>query len=179
MHAAIYTWAAVQMRPGWVLDLGCEYGFGSLLIAEANPEVQVLGLDLDFSALGYSQGLPFKEKFPWVNASAHKLPVASGSLSGVYLINLLHLVENTAAILSEARRALRSGGLAVLSIPRAGSGETAQDNSRIEHLELEINAQFPEVIYPNKICGKVPCFPPQTFLLDQQASAWIACCRKN
>ena len=180
LHAAVYTWAAVQMQPGWVLDLGCEYGFGSLLIAEANPGVQVLGLDLDFSALGYSQGLPFKEGIPWVNAGAHELPVASGSLSGIFLINLLHLVENAAAVLSEARRALRSGGLAVLSIPWIGSREIVQDTSqRIEQLEAEINAQFLEVIYPNKICGQLPSFPPQTFLLDQQASTWVACCRKN
>ena len=180
LHATIYTWAAEQMRPGWVLDLGCEYGFGSLLIAETNPNLQVLGMDLDFSALGYSQDVPCKEKIPWVNASGHKLPIASESFSGVYLINLLHLVEDTAAVLSEARRALKSEGVAILSIPQNDSQETGQSRSPlIKQLELEINDLFSEVIYPNKICGQLPSFPPQTFLLDQQASIWIAFCRKN
>jgi SAM-dependent methyltransferase len=168
------------MRPGWVLDLGCEYGFGSLLIAETNPKLQVLGMDLDFSALGYSQGVPYKEKIPWVNASGHKLPIASESFSGVYLINLLHLVEDAVAVLSEARRALKSDGVAILSIPQNDSQESGQRRSPlIKQLELEINDLFSEVTYPNKICGQLPSFPSQTFLLDQQASPWIAFCRKN
>jgi ubiquinone/menaquinone biosynthesis C-methylase UbiE len=169
------------MQPGWVLDLGCEYGFGSLLIAETNPNLQVLGMDLDFSALGYSQGImPSNEKIPWINASGHKLPIASESFSGVYLINLLHLVEDMTAVLSEARRALKSEGVAILSIPQNDSLETGQSRfPLIKQLELEINDLFSEVVYPNKICGQLPSFPPQTFLLDKQASTWIAFCRKN
>jgi ubiquinone/menaquinone biosynthesis C-methylase UbiE len=180
LHATIYTWAAEQMQPGWVLDLGCEYGFGSLLIAETNPNLQVLGMDLDFSALGYSQDVPCKEKIPWINASGHKLPIVAESFSGIYLINLLHLMEDTATVLSETRRVLKSNGVAILSIPQNDSQEIGQSRSPfIKQLELEINDLFSEVIYPNKICGQLPSFPPQTFLLDQQASPWIALCRKK
>jgi ubiquinone/menaquinone biosynthesis C-methylase UbiE len=180
LHAAIYTWTAAQLRPGWVLDLGCEYGFGSLLMAEANPGLQVLGADLDLAMLGYSEGLSFKDGFPWVNAGAHELPVASSSLAGVCLMNLLHLVESPDLVLSEVWRVLKPGGLAVLSIPRPASGETAQDTSLcIEWLDALINVLFSEVTYPVKICGQLPSFPPQTFQLGQQASVWLACCHKN
>jgi SAM-dependent methyltransferase len=179
LHATIYTWAAVQLQPGWVLDLGCEYGFGSLLIAETNPGLQVLGMDLDFSALGYSQGLPAMSNISRVNASGYKLPIASESFSGIYLINLLHLVDDPVPVLSEASRALKPGGAAIVSIPLEGSGEARHSSRLIERLELEIKDLFSEVIYPKKITGQLPSYKLRTFLLDEQAMTWIAFCRKT
>jgi len=165
------------MRPGWVLDLGCEYGFGSLLVAETNPRLQVLAVDHDFSFLSYSRGLPVMESIPRVNASGYKLPIATGCLTGVYLVNLLHMVDDTAAVISETRRVLKSEGMAILSIPLDGSQETDQSrHSLIRHLANEIKKQFSEVIFPKEICGNLPSFPPQSFLLDQHASTWIAIC---
>jgi SAM-dependent methyltransferase len=180
LHATIYNWSARQIQPGWVLDLGCEYGIGSLLITEANPKLSVLGIDLDFPALCYSQGIPYKETIPWVNASGYKLPIASESLTGICLINLLHRVKNTDAVLSEAWRVLRSGGAAVLSLPPNDYLEKGQCRSfLIKQLGSEMEDLFSEVIYPNEIFGQFPSFPPQSFVLDKQASPWIAFCRKN
>lgn len=180
LHATIYTWAAAQIAPGQVLDLGCEYGFGSLLIRETNPSLQVLGLDLDLAAIRYSQGLGFMQRIPRVNADASKLPLASGSLSGVYLINLLHMTEEPNSVLSEAERVLQVGGAAIISIPREDLGPAGYSSSRfIQQMEVEINARFSRVMYPRRICGQLPSFPPQSFLLDQRASTWVAICRKN
>lgn len=180
LHATIYTWAARQIQPGWVLDLACEYGIGSLLIAETNPKLSVLGMDLDLPALGYSLGIPDKKKIPWVNASGYKLPIASESLTGICLINLLHLVENTTAVMLEASRTLKPGGVAVLSLPQADSWEKGQSRSPlIKQLSLEMECLFSEVIYPNEIYGQLPSYPPQTFVLEKLVSPWIAFCRKN
>lgn len=180
LHATLYTWAAKYMQAGWVVDLGCEYGFGSLLIAETNPKLHVLGIDLDFSALCYSQDIPGKEMIPWINASGFKLPIASGSISGVYLINLLHLMGESAFTLSEVQRVLKPKGMAVVSVPQFDTPETGQQRSRlINQLTKELNDWFPEVICPNIIRGQIPSFPPQTYRLDQTASIWTAICRNK
>jgi SAM-dependent methyltransferase len=179
LHATIYTWAAGQTPPGRVLDLGCEYGFGSLLIAETNPTLQVLGLDLDLTAIRYTQNIPSEDRIPRVNADASKLPIASESFSGVYLINLLHMVEDPCSVLSEVRRALMVGGVAIISIPREDPGEVEYCRSRfIRDLESEIHTLFSHVIYPYEICGQIPSFPARSFLVNQQVSSWIALCRK-
>jgi len=180
LHAALYTWPAGQIPPGWVLDLGSECGFGSLLIAETNPSLRVLGIDLDLPALRYSQSIDFHERTSRVNANAFKLPVASESFSGIYVINLFHMLEEPCRVLFEVWRALKSGGMAIVSIPREDSGEAGPCNSQpIGQLALRIADLFSDVICPDEICGQLPSFPPQSFRLDERASAWVALCRKS
>jgi SAM-dependent methyltransferase len=179
LHAILYTWAAGQTLPGRVIDLGCEYGFGSLLLAETNPMLQVLGLDLDLAALQYSQNLLINPGHYQVNADASKLPIASQSLSGAYLINLLHMVKEPGRVLSEVRRTLKVGGVAIISIPGEDPGKTGLSSLRlIQDLEFELNELFSQVVYPQEIYGQIPSFPPQSFPIGQQDSSWVACCRK-
>ena len=173
LHAAVYTWAAGQTPSGWVLDLGCEYGFGSLLIAQSNPKLRVLGIDLDLIAIQYTQQLSFSARIARVNADASHLPLGSECFSGIYLINLLHLVRDPIRVLSEVQRALKVGGIIVVSIPLPDAGEF------IPVLESEIKARFSRVISPQEIDGQIPSFAPQTFLLNQQDSLWIALCQKG
>jgi SAM-dependent methyltransferase len=179
LHATIYTWAADQTPPGWVLDLGCEYGFGSLLLAETNPMLQVLGLDLDLAALQYSQNLLINPGRYQLNADASMLPIASESLSGAYLINILHMVKEPGQVLSEVRRTLKAGGVAIISIPGEDPGKTGVGSSRlIQDLEAELRELFFQVMYPQEIYGQIPSFPPKSFPIGQQASSWVACCWK-
>jgi len=181
LHATIYTWPAEQIPPGWVLDVGCEYGFGSLLIAETNPGVHVAGVDLDLSALRYSRNtLSDDRMLERVNADAFQLPVESESVSGIYLINLLHLLPEPVGIWSEVWRALTPEGVAIISVPR----ELPPDGGPfgggcIEQLAAQARVFFAEVECPVEIRGHLPSFPPQSFRLDSMTSPWIALCRKK
>lgn len=177
LHSTIYTWPAAQMQDGWVLDLGCEYGIGSLLIAESNPKLQVFGLDVDLPALRYSQRESSGGSIPWVNADASALPLASESLSGIYLINLLNLVEEPARILSEVWRTLKPAGIAVIGVPR--EADRPADRADTQQLAAEIEALFAEVLYPEAISGTIPSFPSRSFRLNEPTSPWIAICRKD
>lgn len=180
LHAAIYTWAASLIQPGWVLDLGCEYGFGSLLVKETNPALKVLGLDLNFKFLDYSLSLPSLEWTPRLNASGSHLPISSGSLSGVYLVNLLHLVEDPTAIIAETWRTLKPGGAAILSIPMDASNPPKWGTSALtKYLEHELHSNFSHVNVLTKISGQLPSRSPLTFLLNQPSSPWVAFVRKN
>jgi SAM-dependent methyltransferase len=172
LHAAMYTWPARRIERGRVLDLGCEAGFGSLLISNANDGLKVVGIDLDLAALRYSRNMVGKRGVLCVQADANGLPVATESFSGIYLIHLLHLVEEPGRILSEARRALVPGGLAIVSAPG--------DEARLAgQLKSAMHGEFAEVFYPDEIRGQLSHYPAQTFRMDRWASAWMAVCRKD
>jgi len=180
LHAALYTWPAGQIQPGWVLDLGSECGFGSALIAETNPNLQVLGIDLDLPALRYARTMTARQRALQVNASAFRLPVASESFSGIYAINLLHLLEEPCEALFEVWRTLKSGGAAIISVPWEDNGEAGPCHSwPLGQLALRIADLFSDVICPHEICGQLPSFPVQSFRLGEGASSWVALCRKN
>jgi SAM-dependent methyltransferase len=163
-----------------VLDLGCEYRIGSLLIAETNPRLHVLAMDVDLPALRYSRGVPKDGRVPRINADACELPMSSESVSGIYLVNLLNLVEEPERILSEVWRVLRPGGVAIMAIPADSAleqdspvlGSTARLTSRIEALFAEVN-------YPDAICGSIPTFASRSFRVNQPNKPWIAYCRKD
>src|SRR5512139_1437855 len=80
LHAAMYTWPAARVPRGWVLDVGCEYGFGSVLINAANPALRVIGLDPDMPALNYSRDMLFGGSLRRLHGEGMHLPLASGSL---------------------------------------------------------------------------------------------------
>jgi SAM-dependent methyltransferase len=179
-HAAIYTWLAGRISSGWVLDLGCEYGFGSLLIAESNPQLLVTGMDVDVPSLRYAKKTQSAGRLHWVSADAHVLPLASECLSGIYLINLLNMVGEPVRVLSEVWRTLKPGGVAIVGLPAAGGPENRTPKpEHLEQLVLTMESLFAEVIQPASICGSIPSFPPQSFVLDQPTSPWVAFCRKG
>jgi SAM-dependent methyltransferase len=172
LHAAMYTWPARQIARGRVLDLGCEAGFGGLLIAAANNALEIIGIDLDLPGLRYSQNMLGKGGISCVQADACRLPVMTESVTGIYMIHLLHLVDEPGRILSEVWRALEPGGMAIVSAPR--------DEGRLDdHLRSALDGQFSEVLYPTEIRGRLPSYPARSFRLDGQASGWLAVCRKD
>ena len=179
LHAALYTWPAAQISPGCVLDLGSECGFGSLLITELNPSLQVVGMDVDAAGLRYSRTMSGKDRIAQVLGDARWLPIAPESFTGIYLIHMLHLVDSPDRVLSEVRRALKPGGLAVVSMPRYEAGHISQQvDPHTGPVSSALYTYFSEVSCPDAIRGQLPSLPPQAFRLDARASAWLALCRK-
>ncbi len=179
MHATLYAWAAKQLQSGRVLDVGCEYGFGSALAAESNPGVQVLGMDLDYAALRYSKKNLFIEELPLVNADVNNIPFYAETFSGVFLINLLHLVEEPERVLLDTCRILKTRGAAFISVPMDHRGMSVENQSKyIKQLELLINDYFSEVVYPDRIFGQLPSYSSRSFQLAHEDSLWLVMCRK-
>src|SRR5512142_996385 len=164
LHAALYTWPARQIQPGWVLDLGSEYGVGSLLIAQSNPGLQVLSADVDRAALRYSREMAATGRVARVESNALGLPLARASLTGIYIINLLHLLHEPGDALREAWRVLRPGGLAVVSVPRGSLAGDEHNGARlIEQIRSILEEQFSSSDFPEEICGRSGRFPARQF----------------
>ena len=166
------------MQSGWVLDAGSEYGFGSLLMRQANPRLRVLAVDVDRAALRYTKEVAPGEHVDGAEANALRLPVASESMTGVFLINLLHVLDEPGEALGEARRVLRTGGMAVVAIPRGHPAGGASNDELIERLKRLMLKQFRSCNDPEEIAGRVGAFAPRQYRLDRNATIWLAICRK-
>lgn len=55
IHLARYRYAATHVRGKRVLDMACGCGYGTALLAEKNPEVEVIGVDIDADAIAYAR----------------------------------------------------------------------------------------------------------------------------
>lgn len=167
-HASLYSSTAQHFEPGLVLDMGSEYGVGSTLMTWANPSIQIVGLDLDLQTLKTAK---FIQYAPYLlQANAHQLPFASGSFSGVCLVNLLHLVIDPKLVLAEAHRVLKVGGAALIAVPKsAGPNGEATDllASVVANLAKLV---FPDLKFPDVITGKLPNIPPQSFQIQEQST---------
>ncbi|MGD8603790.1 MAG: methyltransferase domain-containing protein [Anaerolineales bacterium] len=116
LHQGIYQWSARQFDPGWVLDVGTELGVGMGLMQDEDPHLKVLGCDVKIAPLKASRTLIGEFGQRMAQADAAMLPIASRSMTGVCLINILHLVDRPQMILDESRRVLKRRGRVVVYI---------------------------------------------------------------
>jgi ubiquinone/menaquinone biosynthesis C-methylase UbiE len=102
------TLAELLPESGPLLEVGVGTGAVSAGLAELGRDM--LGVDLSLPMLAVA-----RERLPGrvVAADALHLPVRSGSLAGVCLIHVLHLVADIPATLAEAARVVRPGGALV------------------------------------------------------------------
>jgi glycosyltransferase involved in cell wall biosynthesis/SAM-dependent methyltransferase len=108
--------AGVQARvpPGWLLDVGCA---GGRLVGAARAHGwRAIGSDLSLEACraaGRAAGAPA------VQARAEALPFRTGFCDALTLVNVLDHTARPGAVVREAARVLRPGGLLVLRVPNA------------------------------------------------------------
>lgn len=179
-HVAIYAWGAQALASGRVLDLGCEFGFGSAIILGTNPRLQVTAVDTDFSSLCYSGELVTSKRFSKVNANAARLPVQHQTVYGIFLVNLLHLVDQPSVVLSEVVRALHPGGYAVISIPQEHYFPLEKNRLIfLEQLERELSRLFTAVTYPQEISVRFPPDGDFVFSSKNPDDMWVALCQKG
>ncbi len=95
---------------GPILDLGCGTGGVLAHLGEFGP---AYGIDPSSEATGFchERGLPV------ALGSGMDLPFADSTFGAVLALDVIEHVEDDVAMLREARRVLRPGGVAVLTVP--------------------------------------------------------------
>ena len=98
-----------------VLDLGCGIGFTTARLAE---HYETYGIDAAPGHIWLT-----RRRAPTARltlGSAERLPYPDGHFAAVVMLDVLEHLANERAVVSEAARVLRPGGLLVLSVPHAG-----------------------------------------------------------
>jgi SAM-dependent methyltransferase len=112
-----HAWAYEQVRDvdGPHLDVGCNRGAFAGLLSETTARVGV-GVDVDRDDL-----LALRRAWPSVAAVAADasagLPFAPDSFGSVSLLDVAEHVSDDVALLEEARRVVRPGGVVVVTLP--------------------------------------------------------------
>lgn len=104
-HVAAYALCARFLPPGKVLDLGCGIGHSFELLGR-----ETVGLDLDPAALA-------GQNRETIAADMRDLPFPAGSFAAVLSVQSLEHVPDPERVLMEARRVLKSGGIAIFVTP--------------------------------------------------------------
>jgi ubiquinone/menaquinone biosynthesis C-methylase UbiE len=106
-------------RPGVVLDVGCGTGTFAGQLAEADPSVQVLGVDGDDDVLARAREkvTRFGERVQFSKSMANALPIEDASVDVVMASLLLHHLSPAVKLeaLREARRVLSPAGRLVIA----------------------------------------------------------------
>lgn len=108
--------AALPFRQGKVLDVGCAFGFATLLLARKG--YQTVGVDNSPRYIAWA-----KRRHPqgeYLLCSAESLPLADASFDGVLLLDVLEHVVDQAGVMGEVQRVLKPGGTLILSVPHRG-----------------------------------------------------------
>lgn len=121
--------AAVLPKAGRILDLGSGHGLLSLALSMGSDRREIIGIDHDQArvrlaerAIAQHESFP-KPRFEVGDLEKALATFASGSLSGIAMIDILHYISSAgqAALLHEAARALEPGGiLAVREVDHEG-----------------------------------------------------------
>lgn len=102
---------------GEVLELGCGVGAQMRLLLERFPRARFTGIDISREQLQAAHVQLADEvargRVELLEASAYRLPFADASFDAVYTYWVLEHLGNPLALLGEARRVLRPGGLLV------------------------------------------------------------------
>lgn len=131
-HAAEYEQAAIvqkeigkrlferldylNMKPRYVLDLGCGTGFFSKQLKQRYPKAQIVGLDLAGMMIQQahrSQSL-FK-KWPLIQADMMKMPFPSGVFDLVFANQAIHWASPLPEAMREISRVMHVDGCLMLS----------------------------------------------------------------
>jgi SAM-dependent methyltransferase len=102
-----------------VLDVGCSFGYGTAAVAAAPPARRIaVGVERDPAHLARG-----RRTFPWLtilDGDAAALPVPDACADAVLLLDIVEHLADPRDALTEAHRALRPGGVVVLSVPHRG-----------------------------------------------------------
>jgi 2-polyprenyl-3-methyl-5-hydroxy-6-metoxy-1,4-benzoquinol methylase len=121
MHLALEWLLPVARAGGRLLDIGCASGYYSVAFAKAGG--RATGIDISEASIALarrrSQRESVAERCEFLQGDMRSLPISEGDYDVVAMIEVLEHVRQQREAVGQALRALRPGGLLVLTTPHA------------------------------------------------------------
>lgn len=186
-HFRRYEWASRYVADKNLLEIGCELGVGAYYLAEKARFV--LGIDKSQDWLRQATELFRRDNLHLIAMDCAHLAVTDDSFSVVCLFEVIEHVINPRRVLSEARRALTSGGILLLSTPNrlvatadvdlVSPGDHIREFSYLELQELIGSFYSDFEFYGQRSLEIVPLRCMAGFPNFQTFSRFLVVCRKS
>lgn len=131
-HVARYRWSGAFAAGKRVLDAACGSGYGSRILKNAGAKL-VVSADLSPEAFTEAQRGNGSAELRLVRADVAALPVESASIDLYTCFETVEHVDADRALVAEAKRVLRDGGVFLCSTPNRdllSPGHTLRDRPR-------------------------------------------------
>lgn len=144
-HIARYQWAkTIVPKKGKLLDIACGAGYGTAVIAKANPELECLGVDYDERAIAYAREHYALPNLRFEKGNLVTWAIESGAPLGTFdcitsFDTIEHLLHREVAISNIAEN-LNDDGCLLFSTPIVS--EQPLLNPAWEHHKIEYSARF-------------------------------------
>ncbi|MEM4584194.1 MAG: methyltransferase domain-containing protein [Ignisphaera sp.] len=109
----------IPMYPNLLVDVGCDGGIMTKIIAKCSKAGTVLGIDIREESVEYARKT--KHGIEFYAADARNLPLRNGIADVITMLEVLEHVSNPVEMLREAHRVLKPGGLLVVLVPNSES----------------------------------------------------------
>lgn len=116
-HRARYYFAASYVQGKTVLDIACGTGFGEQILIESGAK-RMIAADYSDEALETTKRLGL-DAADLVRTDGTRLPFPDGSIEAITSFETVEHIPDYERFVSELRRVLRSGGVAIMSTPNA------------------------------------------------------------
>jgi ubiquinone/menaquinone biosynthesis C-methylase UbiE len=181
LHSFLVVAEHLRVPPGGrILDLGGGSGWVSELLTRLGFRPFTLDLSSSLLSIGTRRFARASLMPRFLVGDMMRLPVATGSMDAVVVLDALHHVPDVRAVFLEAFRVLVIGGQFILAEPGEGHAETQKSRGEmIEHgvLEREIHV-FEAMEYGRKAgfdhIRAVPHYVPNISMSPEQLTAAIS-----
>lgn len=114
---ALVLWALQKYAPGFesFLEIGCGTGQVLSAVARGFPEAEIYGSELFTAGLKFAAERAPKAKLMQMDAT--NIPFA-GQFDVIGAFDVLEHIENDALVLQQIHKALKPGGLTILTVPQ-------------------------------------------------------------
>lgn len=177
-HLSRYHWAVTAIRAKLgvavhrIVDAPCGSGYGTRILADAFPEAQVVGADIDPNAVKYAEQRYGTSQTRFLVYNLDNGPLPASAVDVVVCFEGIEHVRDHPAVAGYLTRLLRPGGLILVSTPlRGGSGGGSPYHTK-EFLRPEFEDLFRphvtemSIIGQNQAVGDAPEDACRYFILE-------------
>jgi SAM-dependent methyltransferase len=115
MHRKAYRFAAELAEDAMVLDLGCNHGYGSALLAPKAREV--VGIDVSDQAIREAQSSNWAPNLRFQTCDGRTMPFEDDTFDLITGFQIVEHIDGVVPYLREVERVAKSGGTVILTTP--------------------------------------------------------------